>query len=625
MMRPVSIVVLCWNRWDLTARCLRSIQQHTDLTQARVLAVDNGSVDETPSELAKLPWVTTVCSTTNVGFVRGNNLGIAAAEAGSDVVLLNNDTEVLSPDWLDRLQETAHRSSDIGIVGCRLLTADGKLANAGTFILPDTSWGQGVGSLEMDVGQFRANRDVQGIMFACAYLTREVISAIGPLSEQFVSYFEDTDYCLRARAAGFRTVCCGSVDILHRHHGSTAGQPDVRARLFETSRQRFRSSWAATLERGYRYDLHWQSILGFIMGYATSGRQLLPVLDSSGVRVAYSYVYGDGTAWPVSEPEDLGDYYLNVLRGRTPQSPSIAVVYGLGNVFRRAKGDYRIGYTMLEVDGFPEEWVRQANELDEIWVPTEFNRVAFLRCGLRRPIHVMPLGVDTDRFHPGVPSRRGPGDLFAFLTVAEWNERKGIETLMRVFNQTFSHREPVVLFCKVTSYGGAGHAAIEAAAAELKPCGGRVRILVNRDIPYHQLPMLYRSVDCYVSSGHAEGWDLPLAEAMACGLPVIATNWAAHTEYLLEGTGYPLEIRGLTPAPRDNPYYAGFSWADPDPDHLGFLLRHVYQQRDEAAARGRAAAQHMAANFSLHAAAARIVARLDDIAARLVLTASDVP
>ena len=83
--------------------------------------------------------------------------------------------------------------------------------NAGTYILPDTGWGQQIGALEKDLGQYPRTREVQGIVFACAYLRREVIAAIGGLALDFESYFEDTDYCLRARRAGFSTVVCGEV------------------------------------------------------------------------------------------------------------------------------------------------------------------------------------------------------------------------------------------------------------------------------------------------------------------------------------------------------------------------------------------------------------------------------
>jgi hypothetical protein len=614
MKRRVSIVVLCWNRWDLTSRCLESIRRHTDLAEVEVIAVDNGSSDETPDALRELPWVRTIRSETNSGFVRGNNLGLAAADPKSDVLLLNNDTEVLESAWLERMQETAHSAPDVGIVGCRLRTPWGALANAGTFILPDTCWGQGTGTFEMDVAQFTSDREVQGIMFACAYLRREAIEAVGPLSEEYNSYFEDTDYCLRAREAGFRTVCCGSVTVLHHHHGSTEGEGDLRVQFFEKSRAKFRHLWQAKLEEAYRYDVHWQSVLGFTMGYATSGRALLRALDEGGARMSYSYVYADLTVWGLPEPPDLGDYYLNVLAARKPKKPCISVVYGLGNVFDRSVGDYRVGFTMLEVDGFPDEWVRKANDLDEIWVPSAFNRNTFLQSGLKRPVHVMPLGVDTDYFHPGATAFRNPTGDFVFLTIFEWNMRKAPQMLLQVFNETFSRLEGVVLLCKVTNYDQALLIAEEVKALQLNPRGGRIRLLLNRDIPYHQLPMFYRSADCYISPGHGEGWDLPLTEAMACGLPAIATDWGAHTEYFSDRVGYPLRIRSLVPAPQDSRYYAGFSWADPDPEHLSSLMRHVFEHRDEASEIGRTAAVFVRDELSLSRSVARIRARLDEIA-----------
>ncbi|HYN43999.1 MAG TPA: glycosyltransferase family 2 protein, partial [Thermoanaerobaculia bacterium] len=205
--RPVTIVILAWNRWPLTRRCLESLRAHTELEGVEVLVVDNGSTDETPARLAEYPWLKPIRNGTNLGFVRGNNVGISAARAGSDVVLLNNDLEIRQHGWLDRLAACAHSDPDIGVVGCRLNMPDGRLLHAGTYVLPDTVWGQQIGSSETDVGQYASDRTVEGIVFACAYLKRETLDAIGGLSEDFESYFEDTDYCLRARQAGLRTVC----------------------------------------------------------------------------------------------------------------------------------------------------------------------------------------------------------------------------------------------------------------------------------------------------------------------------------------------------------------------------------------------------------------------------------
>ncbi|MGZ6970485.1 MAG: glycosyltransferase, partial [Thermoanaerobaculia bacterium] len=508
--RRVTIVILCWNRWELTRRCLETLKTHTDLTEVDVLAVDNGSTDETPERLREVPWVRVLTNPSNLGYVRGNNAGIRAATAGSDVLLLNNDVEILQPGWVDRLREAAHAVADVGVVGCRLVFPDGRLLHAGTFILPDTFWGQQIGALEKDVNQYARTRDVEGIVFACAYLKREAIDAVGGLSESYTSYFEDTDYCLRARHAGFRTVCCGAVTLVHNEHGSTSDTPEVFKAIFEKSRRTFRRHWKGELERRYVHDLTWQSIMNFPTGYAMSCREILRALESDGVRARYEYVYGPGTPFTAEEPEGSGDYLLNVIRNRKQKRrPEVSVIYGQGDVFLANRGRYRIGYTMLEVDGFPQEWVRQANEMDEVWVPTHFNQEGFFRSGVLRPVHVMPLGVDVDHFHPGIRGVGNPAGDFVFLANFEWVERKRADMILKVFNQTFRRSEPVALVCKVINVNRTTNVRTQIEALGLSARGGRIAFLHNKEFPYHQLGALYRSADCYVSAGRGEGWDMP--------------------------------------------------------------------------------------------------------------------
>lgn len=613
MSRRATLIVLAWNRWDLTERCLDSLRR-TDLDDAEVLVVDNGSSDETPRRLAELDWVRVLTLPENVGFVRGNNAGIAAADPETDVVLLNNDLVFEQPDWLQRLRACAHARPSTGIVGCRLRLPDGRLLHAGTYIVPDTMWGQQIGALEKDIGQYTGAREVQGIVFACAYLKRETLRAVGGLAEDFHSYFEDTDYCLRARQAGLHTVVCGDVTLIHDEHGSTAGQDGLFSRIFGESREAFARKWRDELRSGYRQTVLWQSILNFSTGYARSCRELLWALEGHGVSTVYRYVYGAGSPFPVEESPDTGNYFLNVVQSRRrPVMPRVGVVYGQGDVFRRNRGRFKIGYTMLEVDGFPAEWVRQANAMDEVWVPTEFNRDGFLRSGLERPIQVMPLGVNPDYFHPRITAHPNPLGEFVFLTNFEWGERKEPWLLLKVFNDTFSAREPVRLVCKVINRDPQVRVRDEIRRLELREAGGRISFLFNVDFPHYQLGSLYRSADCFLSVGRGEGWDMPLMEAMACGLPSIATDWGAHRDFVHPGISYPLRIRGTVPAVAKCPYYEGFNWGDPDADHLRWLLRQVYENRDEARAKGRAAAEEVAAKWTWQRAAERIASRLHQL------------
>jgi hypothetical protein len=362
--------------------------------------------------------------------------------------------------------------------------------------------------------------------------------------------------------------------------------------------------------------VHWQSVLNFATGYATSSRALLRALDEQGVRATYEYLYGPGTVFAPLEPIETGDYLLDVIRGRPRERrPPVAVVYGQGDELRRNRGHYRIGYTMLEVDGFPREWVRQANRMDEVWVPSTFNRDGLLRCGLRRPVHLMPLGVDPSYFSPAVATLPNPWGEYVFLSVFEWGERKEPWLLLDAFNDCFSADEPVRLVCKVMNRDPMVSVKEEIRRLGLRPSGGRISYLFNVELPHYQLGSLYRSADCFVAASRGEGWNLPLMEAMACGLPAIATAWGGQADFVDERVAYPLRSRGTVPAIAKCPYYEGFSWSDPDPDHLRALLRHVYENRQEARQRGQAAAQEMARSWTWQHAASRIVRRLTEIGA----------
>jgi GT2 family glycosyltransferase len=561
--------------------------------------------------------LTTVLNGTNLGFTKGNNAAIAQSDPATDVILLNNDTEIVQPDWIAQMQETAYRAADIGVVGCRLVRPDGMLQHVGTYLPVDTFAGEQIGACERDINQFPGDNDVEGVVFACVYLKRETLNTVGLLNEDYFSYFEDTDYCFRARERGLRVVCCGAVRVIHHEHVSTRVNNVPQNQVFAKAQAVFRRNWESKLRaQKYSREIGWHSLMNFPTGYAISSRELATALDRNGVHVAYKYVYGPGTLFPPDEPEKSETKMAEMIRARPLDARRTQVVYGQGDIFEKNFGAYKVGFTMLEVDGIPAEWARQANLMDEVWCPSHFNVETFRASGVTRPVHAIPLGVDPGYFNPRIRTSR-VSERYTFLSVFEWGERKAPELLLRAFNEEFRSDEPAVLVCKILNADTSVDVHEQIRRLELKPTGGSIHVSLNQVVPTYQLGMVYRSADCFVLTTRGEGWGMPILEAMACGLPVIATNWSAQCEFMNAENAYPLAVDRLIPAVAKCPYYAGFRWANPSYTDLRRLMRHVYENQGEARAKGEVASREVLSQWTWDNAALKIIARLDDIAPRL--------
>jgi GT2 family glycosyltransferase len=622
---PVSIVILTWNALAYTKRCLETLRSNTDHPAYHVIVVDNGSTDGTVEYLATQTWITSILNHSNLGFARANNIAIQAADREHDIVLLNNDTEIYQSDWLVRMQETAHSAADIGVVGCRLARPDGMLQHAGAYIPLETFWGEQIGGGERDINQYNEDRDVESVVFACVYIKRDVLDKVGLLDEDYFCYFEDTDYCHRATSLGYRTRCCGGVTIVHHENVSTKINSVTHNSLFKKGQQIFRAKWEKELRRDrYNREIGWHSILNFPTGYAHSSRALITALDGHGVYVSYRYLYGPGTVLPFAEPEDSESPRIHTIRSRKIVSQVPQVVYGQGDMFHANSGPYKVGFTMLETDRIPVDWVHQGNAMDEVWAPSEFNAQTFQISGITKPIHVIPLGVDPDYFNPGISRGPLPG-VYTFLSVFEWGERKAPELLLRAFNEEFSGEEPAILIAKVSNVDPGLDVTREIANLGLDPKGGRIHVSLNQTIPTYQLGVLYRSADCFVLATRGEGWGMPIIEAMACAVPVIATNWGAQCDYMTSDNSYPLPVERIVPARAKCPYYAGFNWAEPSYPDLRRLMRYVYDHQAEARSVGERASRIIRENWTWDHAARKIIARLDCIKRIMSDSAGGVP
>jgi glycosyltransferase involved in cell wall biosynthesis len=246
--------------------------------------------------------------------------------------------------------------------------------------------------------------------------------------------------------------------------------------------------------------------------------------------------------------------------------------------------------TIFETESLPQSWLAPLAEFDQVVVPTQFNLRTFAAAGVPTDKLVkVPYALDLERYQPSVrPNRKR----FRFLYVCDFNFRKGIDLLVEGYACAFSASDDVELVIKtmnLVSTGGQGVLTLveqhlrqrfgTAAMANLP----RITLDVGT-VSSDELRMLYQDADLYVSTDRANGWGMPVLEAMACGTPSAAIDYSGGTEILNERNGYPIPIRGLVPADGrlvdELSIYEGQRWADVSASDVSAVLRDARDDPD---------------------------------------------
>lgn len=214
--RLTSIVILTYNNLHYTKLCIESIRSHTAPGSYELIVVDNHSTDGTAEWLNEQSDVRTVINEDNLGFPKGCNQGIALAR-GDSVLLLNNDT-VVTPNWLDNLCTCLFSSEKIGAVGAVTNSCSNFQTIPYQYNTLDEMWEIAGKHNQSDPGKWEDRLRLVGF---CLLIKRTVIDKIGLLDERFTpGNYEDDDYCMRIRTAGYRLVLCK--DTFIHHYGSVS-------------------------------------------------------------------------------------------------------------------------------------------------------------------------------------------------------------------------------------------------------------------------------------------------------------------------------------------------------------------------------------------------------------------
>lgn len=234
-MIDLSIVIVSYNTKKLTLKCLESVFKETKDVSLEVFIVDNASSDGSVLTIRKeFPQVSLIVNKENLGFARANNQAIKQAK-GRYILLLNSDTEVLE-NALGEMVAFMGSHKDIGILGPKLLNSDSTLQpSAESFpslstqiyevfllskIFPKS---KEFGKLHLSWWDFDSGREVDKITGAAFLIRREVIEKIGLLDENFFMYYEEVDFCKRAKEAGFKVYFYPKAKVTH-HWSASSGR-----------------------------------------------------------------------------------------------------------------------------------------------------------------------------------------------------------------------------------------------------------------------------------------------------------------------------------------------------------------------------------------------------------------
>lgn len=212
--KKVAMILLTCNQKKMLEETLESIVKKTDYKNYKIFLVDNGSKDRHDLMVKKkFPKVEVIRNEKNLGYSKGNNIGIKRAYNVYDpdyFVLLNDDIEITNRNWLKKMMKVAESDRQIGIVGSQSIYPNGDFQSSGGHIKGYVI----TMTLEFKEGDLL---DVDHLDVVCVLVKREVMDKLKGFDEILTPYLlEDTDYCLRAKEEGYSIKLDTSVKVIHK-------------------------------------------------------------------------------------------------------------------------------------------------------------------------------------------------------------------------------------------------------------------------------------------------------------------------------------------------------------------------------------------------------------------------
>ena len=362
-------------------------------------------------------------------------------------------------------------------------------------------------------------------------------------------------------------------------------------------------------------------------GYGTSAFGYIEALEEQGFEIIWSPM--EWTRYGMAPWEMLPDSMRSSLTETSERQNQFAktigsskdydtvILHTMPEVYPKLieQGKRNIGYTVWETDKLPLHWPACIKVLDHLMVPCKNNQELFnIENGPK--VSVVPHMIE---FKNNLKQNQRKKNFranyqinendFVFYTINSWSPRKAMRETVMCYLNAFNNKDNVCLIVKTDEVGpelvgGILHTSrtTRSMIDEMKaPFDNPAKIvLIDKPISQDEIMQLHLASDCYYSLTHSEGWGLGAYGAASLGKPVIITGWGGQTDYLPNQHSYLVDytLENVVELLNCESYTVDQRWAHARPNHAVKLLKHVYNNPDEAKNYGKQLAEHIAIEFS---------------------------
>jgi len=289
-----------------------------------------------------------------------------------------------------------------------------------------------------------------------------------------------------------------------------------------------------------------------------------------------------------------------------------------------------IGFGVFEGTEVPYNWYKNAADkrIYQLWTPSMHTRAAFGKATLTNHLKnnsefmdktkVISHGINPKLFNPNIEPIQdfdNPNDKYVFTFVGGWtqgmNDRKGLQFALKAFCEEFTPKDDVMFFVKINSCYAPG----QNTEAELDKLGlpkKKPEIkLFTKNIPYEAMGSIYKCGDAIIQPTMAEGFNMCLAEAMACGLTAITTNYGGQMDYCFQNNSMLVGSKMIPSPGQPSCLYEQCKWAEPSIPELRSHMRNCYENREFADKIGAKGSEFIHDNFTWAHTVAKIEKALE--------------